>query len=228
MRGKAVSAVVQLFGDRITPANAGKRILYKAGSIRRRITPANAGKRQPGQCFLTPGWDHPRECGEKPSKYVIWDELKGSPPRMRGKAGKTLSAVQYVRITPANAGKSSLTSVDSRRSRDHPRECGEKPHSLNLPSKPIGSPPRMRGKGRKKSKKSVHYRITPANAGKSCLVIWLMVWVLDHPRECGEKTHTHTPLYPTLGSPPRMRGKVFWPYMVLCSGRITPANAGKS
>ena len=48
MRGKAVSAVVQLFGDRITPAHAGKSPL----SCRR-----NGSAK-----------DHPRACGEKDRK----------------------------------------------------------------------------------------------------------------------------------------------------------------
>ena len=70
-----------------------------------RITPACAGKR--------PGWadsgcqrgDHPRVCGEKcpPGKFFFM--TVGSPPRMRGKAGRQLGIGGLVGITPAYAGK---------------------------------------------------------------------------------------------------------------------------
>ena len=50
----------------------------------------------------------------------------------------------------------------------------------------------------------------------------------DHPRLCGEKSSTSV-LYLTIpGSPPPMRGKVFYGFAVLNGLGITPAYAGKS
>ena len=52
-----------------------------------RITPACAGKRPAPPAQLPLLKDHPRVCGEKDERIAQSDELAGSPPRMRGKAG---------------------------------------------------------------------------------------------------------------------------------------------
>ena len=49
---------------------------------------------------------------------------------------------------------------------DHPRVCGEKYYGTFHPHMHLGSPPRVRGKGKKGLKKSPRYGITPACAGK--------------------------------------------------------------
>ena len=91
----------------------------------------------------------------------------------------------------------------------------------------LGSPPRMRGKGRQRFASRWGSGITPAHAGKSnppC-VWFLMVW--DHPRACGEKNEQQTRPGGLAGSPPRMRGKDdFERQITRCIG-ITPAHAGK-
>ena len=66
MRGKGGSCLQQGALSRITPAYAGKS--YLADTLR--------SQRQ----------DHPRLCGEKDSQLLRRNDLKGSPPPMRGKA----------------------------------------------------------------------------------------------------------------------------------------------
>ena len=74
---------------------------------------------------------------------------------------------QVVGITPACAGKSSISSLSASDSGDHPRMCGEK-HVIKLSRAKIkGSPPHVRGKGPRLLKEKVKARITPACAGKS-------------------------------------------------------------
>ena len=51
----------------------------------------------------------------------------------------------------------------------------------------LGSPPPMRGKVVGKIIKSKFLRITPAYAGKSCLLMFGCQVCEDHPRLCGEK-----------------------------------------
>ena len=51
----------------------------------------------------------------------------------------------------------------------------------------LGSPPRMRGKEIGKINNVRFVGITPAYAGKSCMLCWLLVRSWDHPRMCGEK-----------------------------------------
>ena len=86
MRGKAKTGDCDRIEGRITPAYAGKstQILWN--------------------CFFDQ--DHPRLCGEKLKTAVKDGVYTGSPPPMRGKAGKAWQENNQSRITPAYAGKS--------------------------------------------------------------------------------------------------------------------------
>ena len=111
---------------------------------------------------------------------------------------------------------------------DHPRVCGEKQLDRNRPGWPIGSPPRMRGKGLAGVENAADVGITPAYAGKSVTDIVAKRVDRDHPRVCGEKWCSMFQYSPEMGSPPRMRGKVGNVEPVGLDDRITPAYAGKS
>ena len=92
----------------------------------------------------------------------------------------------------------------------------------------IGSPPRMRGKPRRRRFDSPINRITPADAGKTQFLMLAPRRDQDHPRGCGEnslKRHSRD-IFP--GSPPRMRGKQSKITNAANRDRITPADAGKT
>ena len=89
-------------------------------------------------------------------------------------------------------------------------------------------PPRMRGKDRGREVLHRHGKITPAYAGKSGHKRRLQSDRWDHPRVCGEKSHSWVKVRSNLGSPPRMRGKVFAIAKIDGLVGITPAYAGKS
>ena len=72
------------------------------------ITPACAGKRMVFAGRKSRTWDHPRVCGEKGITYDADDASGGSPPRMRGKGQAACEVVVEFGITPAYAGKSLL------------------------------------------------------------------------------------------------------------------------
>ena len=74
-----------------------------------RITPAYAGKREPPCRSWLIMKDHPRLCGEKQLVTVFDARDVGSPPPMRGKVSATANLISDFRITPAYAGKSTLT-----------------------------------------------------------------------------------------------------------------------
>ena len=137
----------ELFG--ITPACAGKS-----------ITPSGATNRNE---------DHPRVCGEKLIAVSPQTSTLGSPPRVRGKGACAERVPRHNRITPACAGKSSISIVTSRLPWDHPRVCGEKyqPESMILSF--AGSPLRVRGKDDHRLQRVIRDGITPACAGKSLL-----------------------------------------------------------
>ena len=70
--------------------------------------------------------------------------------------------------------------------------------------------------------------ITPADAGKTHHKILGLRTVKDHPRGCGENVEHERGYHLPMGSPPRMRGKLFCSVIGCSACRITPADAGKT
>ena len=73
-----------------------------------RITPAYAGKRAQQPYIFRHRQDHPRLCGEKLIRDIVFQYPQGSPPPMRGKEQIAVQYAQDVGITPAYAGKSRI------------------------------------------------------------------------------------------------------------------------
>ena len=128
------------------PRMRGKLPLHNAIIAHIRITPADAGK----TCLCSPAQrarpDHPRGCGENWQARLKETAQAGSPPRMRGKPRRQTIKCCNIRITPADAGKTTRHRRSHRRSRDHPRGCGENMILVIGMHSGSGSPPRMRGK----------------------------------------------------------------------------------
>ena len=192
------------------------------------ITPAYAGKRPALSAALSQGWDHPRLCGEKFYQTAVCSVVKGSPPPMRGKGGLLSGGSATERITPAYAGKSAVSLRCGCLWWDHPRLCGEKAPAGGLLLWCLGSPPPMRGKVHFFSLPRFFTRITPAYAGKSFKNSKFSRVAQDHPRLCGEKGSPSLYSRSSSGSPPPMRGKAPFRFVVVACGGITPAYAGKS
>ena len=165
--------------------------------------------------------------GEKSATSVSVCHPVGSPPHGRGKVIEDHAVVWERGITPAWAGKSWQTLIDSRRVRDHPRMGGEK-HIANFNDETgKGSPPHGRGKDNPFPKNDIPAGITPAWAGKSTPREEKQAGNKDHPRMGGEKSFccvVHTKL---RGSPPHGRGKGGPGVNIAGKTRITPAWAGK-
>ena len=193
----------------------------------RRITPAHAGKRLVDKAVEHGSWDHPRTCGEKFPKLVLFPCTWGSPPHMRGKASGFGCSVCCFRITPAHAGKSHPVVGCILWCWDHPRTCGEKASSILRFALLRGSPPHMRGKVATIQQSWQTDRITPAHAGKRKISRSTFSILKDHPRTCGEKQQLPSRVPRYWGSPPHMRGKAAATYRNCRCGRITPAHAGK-
>ena len=151
------------------------------------ITPAWAGKStQVGgtEVILK---DHPRVGGEKYAGRRHRGDLKGSPPRGRGKGQLHPWAAFHAGITPAWAGKRHTLKTSSRDDWDHPRVGGEKFTRVEDSSSCAGSPPRGRGKAQAFRVRPVGRGITPAWAGKRRSGFVLAPAPTDHPRVGGEK-----------------------------------------
>ena len=147
---------------------------------------------------------------------------------MRGRVPTARKWSHKVGITPAYAGKRSVKDLGAGGLWDHPRVCGEEVACECGNGYPLGSPPRMRGRVPFLFAVTVALGITPAYAGKSVSVIWLVSQPQDHPRVCGEEKEGAPGRVPPLGSPPRMRGREPVVIRRFRRGRITPAYAGKS
>ena len=134
------------------------------------ITPACAGKSHWESLRRSPPEDHPRVCGEKTMRFIIASTVSGSPPRVRGKVVRGVGGTTGLGITPAYAGKRGRKEIAPMSNRDHPRVCGEKLFQSPLLRLPLGSSPRVRGKGTRPPFLRNGAGITPACAGKSsCL-----------------------------------------------------------
>ena len=113
--------------------------------------------------------------------------MRGSPPHTRGKVYHNTHAINWGRITPAHAGKSSEGIKNFSKFEDHPRTRGEKFVSTHRPICSKGSPPHTRGKVDERIHNVLRSRITPAHAGKSTVMLMDSETQRDHPRTRGEK-----------------------------------------
>ena len=217
---------VELVGS--PPRVRGKDAIQRHPSCGFGITPACAGKRRTDSKTTLSHEDHPRVCGEKTPFSENSFTKSGSPPRVRGKGVVCIIRGRAGGITPACAGKSCRLPKSSRHFWDHPRVCGEKPGTHIPPVCDIGSPPRVRGKGLFDTSNLHISGITPACAGKRIPGFRLIFANGDHPRVCGEKYEDLMYNPKVMGSPPRVRGKVFGLVSRVPGLGITPACAGKS
>ena len=189
------------------PRMRGKAIAFIQFSSPAGITPAYAGKRFGSSNNYGQSRDHPRVCGEKSVGSQVFQGLRGSPPRMRGKDQVRGANMAAMGITPAYAGKSFSPLQSCAAPQDHPRVCGEKVWRTSSGTCSRGSPPRMRGKVLLRILRVSGMGITPAYAGKSEGCEGQDCSKQDHPRVCGEKHIVGGLLVFLQGSPPRMRGK---------------------
>ena len=86
----------------------------------------------------------------------------------------------------------------------------------------------MRGKQKDADEVPMATRITPACAGKTCILADDNLIREDHPRVCGENSSLQKMGAPQAGSPPRVRGKHVGLVKRATRSRITPACAGKT
>ena len=150
-----------------TPHMRGKDVELFALFVHHGITPACAGKRGFRSNLPACPRDHPRMCGEKQMYFATTASCQGSPPHVRGKAGRYWATRRRTGITPACAGKRLSCSCRASQSWDHPRMCGEKKNTFRKLKASTGSPPHVRGKDAVRCVYASLIGITPACAGKS-------------------------------------------------------------
>ena len=90
-----------------------------------RNTPADAGNTCLFTTAYTARWKHPRGCGEYIKSNGFTPFGGETPPRMRGIRGYAEWYQFFLGNTPADAGNTKCSRLDSQVSQKHPRGCGE-------------------------------------------------------------------------------------------------------
>ena len=147
----------------------GKPVCVQAFAVRTRIIPAHAGQTMPKMLSIDLCTDHPRACGANHSGTIRPISCIGSSPRMRGKRAACHIGRARRRIIPAHAGQTSVFSVSSIITPDHPRACGANVAPSVAAVRRSGSSPRMRGKLIISRGHGHALRIIPAHAGQTML-----------------------------------------------------------
>ena len=114
------------------PRMRGKQRIVVIHRTKSGITPADAGKTSVPALRYGQFADHPRGCGENVSFVEPPPAVNGSPPRMRGKQSAPHEQLRHIRITPADAGKTSTHVCGKKPLQDHPRGCGENASALTI------------------------------------------------------------------------------------------------
>ena len=192
------------------------------------IIPAYAGNTCRNDTRGCCTWDHPRVCGEHGTTLGSKRLKRGSSPRMRGTPEKDMEPYQTGGIIPAYAGNTFSATPTPTSTGDHPRACGEHVVVELVPCVSLGSSPRMWGTHHTRPVRGRGTGIIPAYAGNTTLALLRDVWVLNHPRVCGEHQMYGSLVGWDSGSSPRMRGT-----LIGCAGRIPshgiiPAYAGNT
>ena len=134
-----------LFSEGSPPRVRGEGVGHLHYWTKYGITPACAGRSRFIQLNGRFCKDHPRVCGEKSILNPLPGRVRGSPPRVRGEAGRSLDVYRDEWITPACAGRRCQETQFETTSEDHPRVCGEKHKEPSFGDYWGGSPPRVRG-----------------------------------------------------------------------------------
>ena len=211
-----------------SPRVRGKLAVGRRSTDPRGLIPARAGKTGARPCTCCDTGAHPRACGEN-SRTVDHDgDPDGSSPRVRGKQPHRRSRRRPRRLIPARAGKTPRTTPSNPRSRAHPRACGENVTVDGYAADAEGSSPRVRGKQRERPLDEPQPGLIPARAGKTDAVIFGAAARTAHPRACGENLVSAACAVVSVGSSPRVRGKLRGHVHSSVLRGLIPARAGKT
>ncbi len=211
-----------------SPRMRGALVQHLREDGHRGIIPAYAGSTKSRICQRRFKRDHPRVCGEHPSRAEPRVSRRGSSPRMRGARLISVFALLICGIIPAYAGSTASPSTPGGSSGDHPRVCGEHRNWRKGLNPRWGSSPRMRGAHDATQTCRRCLGIIPAYAGSTSRGCCGQPQGGDHPRVCGEHTTSALVAYASAGSSPRMRGALHRPVHRPRHPGIIPAYAGST
>ena len=155
---------------------------------------------------------------------AIW----GSSPRVRGKLTRAAASLQVVGLIPARAGKTPTPPSPAPSSWAHPRACGENVVWEGVGMRAPGSSPRVRGKPGPGLQEAARGGLIPARAGKTSISFAAPRCPPAHPRACGENMQQSAGAVESVGSSPRVRGKLAVGGAQVVDDGLIPARAGKT
>ena len=142
------------------------------------------------------------------SRPANWTKSgEGSPPRARGRPRHSLSPPGCPGLTPACAGTTAAAPASRHSARAHPRVRGDDVVIAPVPADVPGSPPRARGRLRRRDRRVRRRGLTPACAGTTQPVRHVEIVNGAHPRVRGDDLTPVQKLADDGGSPPRARGR---------------------
>ena len=133
-----------------------------------------------------------------------------------------------LRLIPACAGKTRESRAAASLSTAHPRVCGENLARIYRQRLRPGSSPRVRGKLGSQCADTPIAGLIPACAGKTTGRYQPSRRGRAHPRVCGENELPPSKLRSTMGSSPRVRGKLSVAAFLIAIAGLIPACAGKT
>ena len=166
-------------------------------------------------------------CGEAATGAPAAGDLQGPSPRVRGSPPRPTGSRPGRGSIPACAGKPSRRRLRRRRSRVHPRVCGEARIARSTGGHVTGPSPRVRGSLTVARPAGLRPGSIPACAGKpGAWARWRRPSRV-HPRVCGEAAALDAQRVGEPGPSPRVRGSLIQlRHRVQRRGSI-PACAGK-
>ena len=199
--------------SRVTTGGAPPRVRGRpscgaCGLVLGGSTPACAGTTLDRAAMVSISGEHPRVCGDDHRGAVVVVDLRGAPPRVRGRPMSAKLAVVGAGSIPACAGTTTRSTQRTWPDGEHPRVCGDDLQPEWLERLRVGAPPRVRGRPGKVGSSEVALGSTPACAGTTSHDRDRPGLGEEHPRVCGDDTIDNRCSCSLDGAPPRVRGRL--------------------
>ena len=204
----------------------GRHAEYITLIERRRFTPTRVGTTPHPVRTRTARPVHPHACGDDSSALPVFPVWAGSPPRVWGRPSGRVITPALCRFTPTRVGTTSEGVATGPIFTVHPHACGDDSALSRNWMGTYGSPPRVWGRRRLSRPAPRSPRFTPTRVGTTrCHPLFL--WGQSvHPHACGDDLHRLEQPHQSIGSPPRVWGRLARERHVELQNRFTPTRVG--
>ncbi len=151
---------------------------------------------------------HPHVCGDGSTYQLSRVSVPGSPPRVWGRRGVNTAGIDLSGFTPTCVGTACGQATTRRQSWVHPHLCGDGSWFAAINPARSGSPPRVWGRLRRMGPRPVGTGFTPTCVGTAHFRDAISRQYRVHPHVCGDGTNLVDNVEASLGSPPRVWGRL--------------------